>query len=110
VRSVEVIKLLEQLVTQRINLMNIKITLTQIKQEAKDYKKENLNIKHTQSLNAIAQKYGFEKYEILKAQADKNNGYVDFNIPIMGGAGMSFANQKNYDMISHMQKQGAIVQ
>jgi hypothetical protein len=28
----------------------------------------------------------------------------------MGGAGMSFANQKNYDMISHMQKQGAIVQ
>ena len=53
--------------------MLIKITLAEIKQEAKNYKNENPHTKHTEVLNIISQKYGFEKYEILKSKANSNN-------------------------------------
>jgi len=64
--------------------MSIKITLAEIKQEAKNYKTQNPNIKHTESLNLISQHYGYEKYEILKAKADKSNGVIEFmrDVPI----------------------------
>lgn len=47
-----------------------RITLTEIKQEAKDLRQLNPSLKHTQALNKVAQKYGYEKFEILKAKFD----------------------------------------
>lgn len=56
--------------------MPTKITIEQIKQQAKVLKKQN-NIKHAEALNEIAKKYGFNKYEILKNKSDKNNGFIE---------------------------------
>jgi len=61
--------------------MHIKITLSQIKQEAKDLKQSNSNLKHTQALNKIAQKYGYERFEILKAKFSKKS-YIEIEIDI----------------------------
>lgn len=55
-------------------------SLADIKQEAKQYKNEHPQIKHVEALNIISQKYGYEKYEILKYNADKNNGMINLNI------------------------------
>ncbi|RLD47246.1 MAG: hypothetical protein DRI86_00950 [Bacteroidetes bacterium] len=54
--------------------MTIKKTLLDIKNEAKEHRINNPEIKQAAALNIIAQKYGFEKYEILKYHADSNNG------------------------------------
>ena len=59
-----------------------RITLAEIKQEAKDLKQSNPNIKHTQALNKVAQKYGYEKFEILKAKFGKKE-YIEFNCDIL---------------------------
>ena len=56
--------------------MPTKITIEQIKQQAKVLKKQS-NIKHAEALNEIAKKYGFNKYEILKNKSDKNNGFIE---------------------------------
>jgi len=59
-----------------------RITLAEIKQEAKDLKTKEPKLKHTEALNKIAQKYGYEKYEILKAKAGKNC-YIDMPMDII---------------------------
>lgn len=89
--------------------MQIKITLANIKQMAKNHKQENPNIKHSEALNAIAQKYGFEKYEILKAKTEANNGSIEIDIPILAGAGMSFANMESNQEIFYLRDQGVAV-
>lgn len=66
---------MEQLNTKGLK-MPTKITIEQIKQQAKVLKKQN-NIKHAEALNEIAKKYGFNKYEILKNKSDKNNGFIE---------------------------------
>lgn len=50
-----------------------RITLAEIKQEAKDLKQSNPSLRHTQALNKIAQKYGYEKFEVLKAKVENKN-------------------------------------
>mgnify|MGYP001770791838 CR=1 FL=1 len=59
--------------------MPTKITIEEIKQQAKDYKKQN-NVKHTEALNRIANLYGFNKFEALKDKANKNGGFIDINL------------------------------
>ena len=44
------------------------LSLAKIKQEAKDLKKKEPKLTHTEALNKVAQKYGYGKYEILKAK------------------------------------------
>lgn len=58
-----------------------RITLAEIKQEIKDLKKSNTRLRHTQALNEVAQKYGYEKFEILKAKYDTNE-YIEFDCDI----------------------------
>lgn len=60
--------------------MLTKITLADIKLQAKIYKKENPTSTHSESLKIISQKYGFEKYEILKSKADDSDGMIQVNI------------------------------
>lgn len=54
--------------------MYTRIALSAIKQEAKNLKNSNSELKHTQALNKIAKKYGYEKFEILKSKAKNCNG------------------------------------
>jgi hypothetical protein len=56
----------------------IKITLSDIKLEAKELKKIKPKEQHTKLLNLISQEYGFEKYEILKSKC--NNGVLYINL------------------------------
>jgi len=55
------------------------ITIEEIKQQAKDYKKQN-NVKHTEALNKISNIYGFNKFEALKDKANKNGGFIEINL------------------------------
>ena len=70
-----------------------RITLTEIKQEAKDLKQSNPNLKHTQALNKVAQKYGYEKFEILKVELDKQS-YIEIDIDIDITEPVSFLNKQ----------------
>ena len=79
-RSVEVIKLLEQLIHKGL-IMYKQLTLNDIKQEAQNLKKSDTGLKHTEALNRIAQKYGYEKFEVLKAKAESDNGEHFILIP-----------------------------
>jgi len=58
-----------------------RINIAEIKKEAKALKKENQNLKHTEALNKISQKYGYEKYEILKSKL--KNTYIEIKNTIL---------------------------
>jgi hypothetical protein len=97
VRSVEIIKLLEQLVHKGL-FMYKKLTLTEIKQEAKNLKIKKPQLKHAEALKKIAQKYGFEKFEILKAKAESENGEQFILIPVIDkdNGYLQYFNNQNY--------------
>ena len=57
-----------------------KLTLTEVKQEAKDLKKSIPSLKHSQALNFIAQKYGYVKFEVLRSKIEENSGYITVKI------------------------------
>lgn len=54
------------------------ISIEEIKQKAKNYKIKNPEVIHTEALNIITQKLTtYNKFEALKAYADKNNGLIE---------------------------------
>lgn len=70
--------------------MPTQISIKKIKQEAKEYKNQ-YNLKHTVALNKIAEKYGFNKFEILKNESNKNNGFIERTRSLSGNKTISKA-------------------
>lgn len=62
-----------------MKLRTIEIPISTLKEYAKEYAKE-LNTKHTQALNKIAQNFGYSKFEVMKSKVD-SSGYLTIIVP-----------------------------
>lgn len=86
-----------------------RLTLADIKQEAKDYKKVH-GCKLNEAQHKIANKYNKKNYQVLKAYIDKNNGILEIklnkdnlisskNSKSLDDFGINFS-RKNVDIVS----------